>query len=76
MIGALKDSLLNRPMLYRKDMVFCNAYDARYNEIVVDIPRKTKCVDNTVIQSPIENIKEHECLTLTYYMVVGENAVI
>ena len=43
-----------------------DAYNARYDEIIADIPRKTKCVDDAMIWDPDEDLEEHWWRTLDY----------
>ena len=43
-----------------------DAYNARYDEIIADIPRKTKCVDDAMIWDPDEDLEEHWWCTLEY----------
>ena len=53
-----------------------DAYNARNDEIIVDIQRKTQCVDDAMIRDPDEDLEEHWWCTLDYLTLVGDNCVI
>ena len=51
-----------------------DAYTHRYDAIIADIPRKTKCVDDTIIWDA--DLEEHWWRVIDYLELVGRNGVI
>ena len=47
-----------------------DAYTRRYDEIIIDIPRKTKCVDGTVLWD--EKLADHWRLMIDYLDLMGK----
>ena len=53
-----------------------DAYNARYDEIISEVERKTKCVDDAMIWDDDDDLEEHWWRTLDYLTLVGENGII
>ena len=53
-----------------------DAYNLRYDEIISDVKRKTKCVDDSLIWDADEELADHWWRTLDYLTLVGENGII
>ena len=53
-----------------------DAYNARYDEIISEVERKTKCVDDAMIWDDDDDLQEHWWRTLDYLTLVGENGII
>lgn len=51
-----------------------DAYTRRYDEIIVDTPRKTKCVDDTVLWD--EKLVDHWWRMIDYLELMGRNGVV
>ncbi|KAK3885060.1 hypothetical protein Pcinc_010714 [Petrolisthes cinctipes] len=51
-----------------------DAYTQRYDTIITDVPRKTKCVDDTIMWDT--DLKEHWWRVIDYLELVGRNGVI
>ena len=51
-----------------------DAYTRRYDEIIIDIPRKTKCVDDTVLWDEI--LADHWWRMIDYLELMGKNGVV
>ena len=51
-----------------------DAYTRRYDEIIVDIPRKTKCVDDTVLWDM--NLADHWWRMIDYLDLMAKNGVV
>ncbi|KAK3875649.1 hypothetical protein Pcinc_019503 [Petrolisthes cinctipes] len=51
-----------------------DAYTQRYDAIITDVPRKTKCVDDTIMWDT--DLKEHWWRVIDYLELLGRNGVI
>ena len=51
-----------------------DAYTCRYDKIITDIPRKTKCVDDTVLWD--EKLADHWWCMIDYLDLMGKNGVV
>ncbi|KAK4317363.1 hypothetical protein Pmani_011526 [Petrolisthes manimaculis] len=51
-----------------------DAYTQRYDSIITDVPRKTKCVDDTIMWDT--DLNEHWWRVIDYLELVGRNGVI
>ena len=51
-----------------------DAYTQRYDAIITDVPRKTKCVDDTIMWDA--DLEEHWWRVIDYLELVGRNGVI
>ena len=51
-----------------------DAYTERFDAIIADVPRKSKCVDDTILWD--ENLEEHWWRVISYLELVGKNGII
>ena len=52
-----------------------DAYNARYDDIIADIKRKTKCVDDAMIWDGDNELEEHWWRALDYLTLEDENGI-
>ena len=53
-----------------------DGYNQRYDNIIADVPRKTKCVDDVVMWDGEESITDHWWRIIDYLILVGNNGII
>ena len=51
-----------------------DAYTERYDAIIADVPRKSKCVDDTILWD--DDLKTHWLRVISYLELVGKNGVV
>ena len=53
-----------------------DGYNQRYDNIIANVPRKTKCVDDVIQWDDDESIEEHWWRIIDYLILVGTNGII
>ena len=53
-----------------------DGYNQRYDNIIAEVPRKTKCVDDVLMWDDNESIKQHWWRVIDYLILVGSNGII
>ena len=51
-----------------------DAYTERFDAIIADVPRKSKCVDDTILWD--RNLEEHWWRVISYLELVGKNGIV
>ena len=51
-----------------------DGYNQRYDNLIADVPRKTKCVDDVVMWD--ETLEEHWWRVIDYLILIGKNGII
>ena len=52
-----------------------DGYNQRYDNIIADVPRKTKCVDDVIKWDDDDSIEEHWWRIIDYLILVGTNGI-
>ena len=53
-----------------------DAYTHRYDNIIADVERKTKCVDDTLLWDNRDDLGKHWLRIIDYLVLTGSNGVI